>query len=192
MIIGNWAWLCAHTTHSITVSTKISRCRVWIMGQSLATLTVGEMATSRRPHFLSPSFWFYNNLRGYIKGHKCRMSWTTNYQFLQSRNVSGLHFRVCNSQRRVTGLLSAWRPFFSPLHLATSYLSSEVQLVHHFGKPSQTPLSPRILVCFGDTYCKPRALYCNHQFHHFHPFTQHPLWALWEQDPCIPVPTESE
>lgn len=120
------------------------------------------------------------------------MSWTINYQFLQSRNVRGLHFCVCNSQRRVTGLLSARRPFISLLHLATSYLSSKVQLVHHFRKFSQTLVSPHILVCFWDAYCKSRALDCNHQFNHFHPFPQHPLWALWEQDPCILVPTGCE
>ena len=128
MIIDKRAWLCAHTTYSITVSTKISSCWVWAMGQSLVTPTVGEMATSRRSHFLSPSFWFYDNLRGYIKGQSAE--WVeqliTNFYKVEMSVVYTFVFVILKEESQAFSLPEdpfshfTWPPLICPLKFSWS------------------------------------------------------------------------
>lgn len=184
-----------------TWSTKISHWLGlvhghWVQGHGL-TPAVGETAIGRRSHLLPSIFWVYDNLRGYVKGHKCKMSWASQlliFYKVDTSVVSVFVFVILKEQSQAFSLypslcmLLFWpegpfsRFFTRPAPLCLPAFSWGTTL----DSLSRHSLSHHVLVCFRDAPRIPRTLCCHHQRAYFHSFPQHRLWALWGWDPQHP------
>lgn len=148
-----------------TWSTKISHWLGlvhghWVQGHGL-TPAVGETAIGRRSHLLPSIFWVYDNLRGYVKGHKCKMSWASQlliFYKVDTSVVSVFVFVILKEQSQAFSLypslcmLLFWPEgpfshfFTRPAPLCLPAFSWGTTL----GSLSRHSLSRHVLVCFRD------------------------------------------